>query len=178
MTHSLRLESILRDELIGGILVFTRSLVNFFKGILGYVGFLMSMPIVVTLAFIAWALTKWLNRKLKSELKNLFVSFDKAEPHVLCDSHLELKRLRERMELSFSNIHIFQQIYITRPLYAQLMLSIQIIRQSEERLYKAAYPHLQVELTADQTKQISQLYSAGLLEEWNEDVEYDIAMHN
>ena len=175
MTHSLHLESNLGDEIIGHILVITKGLVTFFRNILGYVGLVLSMPLVVVLAFTAWALNKWYNRNLKSILKELFISLDNAEPYELCDAHLELKRFKERTELRYSNFHIFQQIYITRPLYWQMTLSLQIMKQSEDRLYKAAYPHLQAELSLDQKNQVSQLYSADLLEEWSDDVEYDLA---
>lgn len=178
MTHSLPLESGLGEEVIQFILFITRSLVQFLRSLLGYVGVFIAMPFVALLTFVAWILQKRANHKLALAIKDLFARLENTEPHVLCDLHLEVMKFREKTELRNDSFFILQQLYITKPLYGQMNLGTRILRDAETRLHKAAYPHLQIELTPNQKVEISQLYSKALLSEWADDNEYDLAMHN
>ncbi|GAA0890370.1 hypothetical protein GCM10009122_00480 [Fulvivirga kasyanovii] len=159
LQNSIHLENRLRP------IDFIARAINGVKLFFGLFGIVVLAPLLLcTLPFAILYFAR-LNRKMKNVFDQVYNEIDTTDERALMEMHLHAEDMLEDIKHAKKTANIFEGAFITKPVAQQLHRLCFQVKNFEETIKNAAYPHIDTPLSDEDVNYLVKKFEQ--FEDWN-----------
>lgn len=151
-------------DLYKGVLRCNDGVFNFFKGILGFIGLVIAIPILFLLSLTGWIFMLSLNYRMERDLTEYHTLINSWDDRKKMEEHLSLERLLLKLNGLMSRAN--NQKFIINPVTKQAFIFVENLSQMEKTLKKVAYPDLNRPSSQEETEYLLSVFENFDCQDW------------